>query len=75
MSRGTHDYERVRRALHIKIPDARDEAKMSGHSRRRGKQSWELKFDAGRDAAGKRIVRYHSFRGTKREAVVKLAEL
>ena len=48
---------------------------MTGHVRRRGKSSWELKFDAGKDATGKRIVRYHSFRGTKREAQYKLAEL
>jgi hypothetical protein len=38
-----------------------------GHLRQRGKQSWELKFDDGRDpVSGKRIVRYVSFRGTKR---------
>jgi len=47
-----------------------------GHIRRRGKNSWELKFDAGRDpATGKRRTQYHSFRGTKREAQTKLAEL
>ncbi|WOH70662.1 tyrosine-type recombinase/integrase [Bradyrhizobium sp. NDS-1] len=49
---------------------------MKGHIRQRGKRSFELKFDAGRDpATGKRKVQYHSFRGTKREAQVKLAEL
>jgi integrase len=49
---------------------------MKGHIRQRGKQSWELKFDAGRDpATGKRNVRFHSFRGTKREAQNRLAEL
>ncbi len=49
---------------------------MSGHIRRRGKQSWELKFDAGRDEkTGLRLTRYHSFRGTKKEAEFKLAEL
>ena len=37
---------------------------MRGHIRQRGKQSWELKFDAGRDAAtGKRKIRYHAFTG------------
>ena len=42
---------------------------MSGHIRRRGKTSWELKFDAGTDpATGKRRTRYVSFKGTKREA-------
>jgi integrase len=50
---------------------------MRGHLRPRGKRgtSWELKFDAGRDAAGKRKTAYQSFRGTKREAQAKLAEL
>jgi integrase len=49
---------------------------MKGHIRQRGKRSWELKFDAGRDpATGKRKVQYHSFKGTKREAQIKLAEL
>src|ERR1700739_2904105 len=49
---------------------------MSGHIRRRGERSWELKFDAGVDRlSGKRLTRYHSFKGSKREAQVKLAEL
>jgi integrase len=48
----------------------------AGHIRPRGKGSWELKFDAGRDpATGKRKIQYVSFRGTKREAQVKLAGL
>jgi integrase len=48
---------------------------MRGHIRQRGKNSWELKFDAGRDAAGKRAIKYHSFKGTKREAQAKLVDL
>lgn len=49
---------------------------MTGHIRRRGENSWELKFDAGRDdKTGRRITQYHSFRGTKKEAQYKLAEL
>lgn len=55
---------------------------MKGHLRPRGKRDdegrcpWELKFDLGRDpATGRRRIRYHSFRGTKREALVKLREL
>ena len=49
---------------------------MKGHIRRRGKNSFELKFDAGRDlATGYRRTQYVSFRGTKRQAQVKLAEL
>jgi integrase len=49
---------------------------MSGHIRKRGKHSWELKFDVGRnEATGKRITQFHSFRGTRKEAEYKLAEL
>jgi integrase len=49
---------------------------MSGHIRRRGARSWELKFDAGVDAkTGKRLTKYHSFKGTKADAKIKLAEL
>ena len=49
---------------------------MSGHIRRRGRQSWELKFDARRDEnTGKRSIQYHTFRGTKKEAQLRLAEL
>ena len=46
---------------------------MRGHVRRRGKGSWELKFDI--DAATKRITRYHSFKGTKRDAQAELVRL
>src|SRR5258707_4340692 len=49
---------------------------MTGHVRRRGERSWELKFDARGDGqAGKRKTRYASFRGTKREAEIELARL
>ncbi len=49
---------------------------MSGHVRRRGERSWELKFDIGTDAAtGRRLTRYHSFKGTKREAEAELIRL
>src|SRR5262249_9363453 len=49
---------------------------MTGHIRRRGQRSWELKFDLGTDAmTGKRQVRYVSFRGTKREAETELNRL
>jgi integrase len=49
---------------------------MSGHVRRRGERSWELKFDLGRDpCTGKRQIRYHSFKGTKKEAEIELARL
>jgi integrase len=49
---------------------------MKGHIQQRGKNSWRLKFDAGRDEkTGKRKTQFHTFRGTKREAQIKLAEL
>jgi hypothetical protein len=49
---------------------------MTGHVRRRGERSWELKFDIGTDPlSGKRLTRYHSFRGTKREAGAELARI
>jgi len=49
---------------------------MPGHIRQRGKGTWELKFDLGRDPlTGKRQVRYVSFKGTKREAQAELTRL
>ena len=48
---------------------------MTGHVRRRGARSWELKFDAGVDASGQRKTRYASFKGTKRDAEIELARL
>ena len=49
---------------------------MTGHVRRRGERSWELKFDLGTDPlTGKRLTRYHSFKGTKREAEAELVRL
>jgi integrase len=49
---------------------------MSGHIRRRGERSWELKFDTGIDAlTGRRLTQYHSFKDSRREAQQKLTEL
>lgn len=49
---------------------------MTGHIRRRGQRSWEIKFDLGTDPlTGKRLTRYHSFKGTKREAEAELVRL
>ena len=49
---------------------------MKGHIQQRGKNSWRLKFDAGRDGkTGERKIQYVTFRGSKRQAQVKLAEL
>lgn len=49
---------------------------MSGHIRRRGKNSFELKFDIGiNPTTGKRITKFRSFKGTKREASAELVRL
>lgn len=49
---------------------------MTGHVRRRGARSWEIKFDLGVDPlTSKRLTRYHSFKGTKREADAELTRL
>jgi integrase len=48
---------------------------MTGHVRRRGERSWELKYDIGSDAGGRRKTRYASFKGTKRDAEIELAKL
>jgi integrase len=49
---------------------------VSGHIRRRGERSWELKFDAGVDPlTGRRLTRYHSFKGTKQQAKAELVKL
>ena len=47
----------------------------SGHIQKRGKNSWRLKVDVGVDANGKRRTAYQTFRGNKREAEIKLAQL
>lgn len=49
---------------------------MKGHLQQRGKNSFRLKFDAGRDErTGKRKTQFVTFRGTKRQAQTRLAEL
>jgi integrase len=49
---------------------------MSGHIRRRGERSWELKFEFGTDPlTGKRITKYRNFKGTKAEAKAELVRL
>src|ERR1700741_1858154 len=49
---------------------------MTGHIRRRGTRSWEIKFDLGtHPVTGKRLTRYHAFKGTKREAEAELVRL
>lgn len=48
---------------------------MKGHIRRRGKASWAIILDIGRDADGKRQQRWHSVKGTKKEAEIELGRL
>ncbi len=49
---------------------------MSGHIRRRGERSWEIKFDLGVNPLnGKREIRYASVKGAKKDAQAKLTEL
>jgi integrase len=47
---------------------------MRGHIRRRGANSWELKYDIDREEGGRHTV-YRSFKGTRREAAAELARL
>lgn len=49
---------------------------MRGHIRRRGEHSWELKYELGADRrTGRRVTKYISFKGTKREAQAELVRL
>ena len=48
---------------------------MNGTIRRRGKQSWELRFDLPRGADGQRRRTHVAVKGTKREAQRRLREL
>jgi len=45
---------------------------MRGHIRKRGANSWELKYDIPRAEGGRHIV-YRSVKGTRREAQAELA--
>ena len=48
----------------------------AGHIRPRGPGAWELKYDAGRDPkTGRRITRYKTVRGAKRDAQRELRKL
>jgi integrase len=47
---------------------------MRGHIRKRGANSWELKYDVPRAEGGRHIV-YRSFKGSRREAAAELARL
>ena len=48
---------------------------MKGHIRKRGKNAWAIVLDIGHDEAGKRRQRWHSVKGTKRDAERELAQL
>jgi integrase len=49
---------------------------VKGHVRQRGKNSWAIIFDVGKDpVTGKRRQKWHTFRGTKREAQRELNSL
>src|SRR4029453_11268020 len=48
---------------------------MKGHIRKRGKGSWAIVFDLGRDATGKRRQKWHSVKGTRKEAEGELTRL
>ena len=48
---------------------------MKGHIRKRGKSSWAIVFDLGREPDGRRRQRWHSIKGTKRDAERELARL
>ena len=48
---------------------------MKGHIRKRGQRSWAIVLDLGRDANGKRRQKWHSVKGTKRDAERELARL
>ena len=48
---------------------------MKGHIRKRGVRSWAIVLDLGRDVAGKRKQKWHSVRGSKKDAQAELARL
>ena len=48
---------------------------MKGHIRKRGKSSWAVVLDMGRDADGKRRQKWHSISGNRKDAQRELARL
>ncbi len=48
---------------------------MKGHIRRRGKRSWAIVFDLGRDSSGRRRQKWHTVHGTKCDAERELTRL
>src|SRR5687768_7799941 len=48
---------------------------MRGHIRRRGAGCWAIVLDVGRDVDGKRRQRWHSLKGSRRDAQAELIRL
>ena len=48
--------------------------KSQGYIRQRG-ASWQIKFEADKDASGQRVTEFRTFKGTRKQAQQKLAEL
>ena len=48
---------------------------MRGHIRQRGKRSWAIVLDLGRDSRGRRRQHWHTVRGTKKDAERELTKL
>lgn len=48
---------------------------MRGHIRKRGKTSWAIVLDLGRDATGKRRQKWHAVKGTRRDAESEMTRL
>jgi integrase len=57
------------------VNEGRREAHMNGSIRRRGKHSWELTIDLGRDAQGKRRRKFVHVKGTRAEADRRLRDI
>ena len=51
------------------------ESQRNERQHRRGKSSWRLKFDVGRDGSGERAIRYVTIKGTRKDAERELARL
>ena len=48
---------------------------MRGHITKRAKGSWSIVVDLGRDATGKRKQKWHTVKGTKKEAEAELSRI
>src|SRR5688572_22638146 len=48
---------------------------MKGHIRKRGKRSWAVVLDVGRDQSGRRQQRWHAVQGTRKDAERELTRL